>query len=375
MNDSGIMNLCVVSEGTYEVCSRTIAAERLENAKWFLNVKWQMEGVDIHLDVNIGKQLSSLGHTLTMLTGLEEDEPNTMESPDSDEGDQGSKEAQTRRREMDNLPSFVFDPSIDSKKRSILMEKEMSEQLKFINDLRTLGASHNTIAHEERRLQELQALCYKYFRRDMIQKWKRPSIRRSMLKSANRSQSFVAPSFSKDPIEESYPRKLDTIMSNEEVSSLQSTPASGPSRSASLKVCVPYTQRVTFSEAMRFNSLQTNNSAKSDVLDLLGNRQTSLPNTDSDAGIIDNDMDWMSYDNSVPLEIDIDGAQVELRRKTGPNVPQKQQEPNIDFELDIKVLVNSGKCVLHTKEINDEKLMFGPGAKHHKRERSIGGND
>jgi hypothetical protein len=28
MNDSTIMNLCVVSEGTYEVCSRTIAQKQ-----------------------------------------------------------------------------------------------------------------------------------------------------------------------------------------------------------------------------------------------------------------------------------------------------------------------------------------------------------
>lgn len=28
-----------------------------------------MEGVDIHVDTNVGKQLSALGHTLTMLTG------------------------------------------------------------------------------------------------------------------------------------------------------------------------------------------------------------------------------------------------------------------------------------------------------------------
>lgn len=28
MGDSSIMNLCVVSEGTYEVCSRTIAAKQ-----------------------------------------------------------------------------------------------------------------------------------------------------------------------------------------------------------------------------------------------------------------------------------------------------------------------------------------------------------
>lgn len=29
---------------------------------------------------------------------------------------------------------------------------------------------------------------------------------------------------------------------------------------------------------------------------------------------------------------------------------QKSQEPNIDFELDVKVLINRGKCVLHTKD-------------------------
>lgn len=45
----------------------------------------------------------------------------------------------------------------------------MKEQFKIISDLRSLGASNNTIAFEERRLQELQAVCYKYFRRDMIQ--------------------------------------------------------------------------------------------------------------------------------------------------------------------------------------------------------------
>lgn len=46
-----------------------------------------MEGVDIHLDVNVGKQLSALGHTLTMLTGsTEEDETITFDY-DSDEPD------------------------------------------------------------------------------------------------------------------------------------------------------------------------------------------------------------------------------------------------------------------------------------------------
>jgi hypothetical protein len=33
-----------------------------------------MQGIDVHLDTNLGKRLSALGNTLTSLTGEEEDE-------------------------------------------------------------------------------------------------------------------------------------------------------------------------------------------------------------------------------------------------------------------------------------------------------------
>lgn len=51
-----------------------------------------------------------------------------------------------------------------------------------------------------------------------------------------------------------------------------------------------------------------------------------------------------------------------LQTATGSNVSQsllfqKPQEPNIDLELDVKVLINSGKCVLHTKDpVRDEEI-------------------
>uniref|UniRef100_A0A182JTV4 Bridge-like lipid transfer protein family member 1 C-terminal domain-containing protein n=1 Tax=Anopheles christyi TaxID=43041 RepID=A0A182JTV4_9DIPT len=629
MNDSSIMNLCVVSEGTYEVCSRTIAAKHPDNAKWFLNVKWQMEGVDIHLDVNIGKQLSALGHTLTMLTGSEDEEPISSDTPDSDDidasGHPGGKDSKSRKS-VDSLPSFLFDTTLDPKKRSLLMENEINEQTKIINDFRTLGASVKTIENEERRLQELQAVYYKYFRRDMIQvttpsgampavkivlkllcqnvdsghqcqvnlrrsiyeidsdieeiklplqaivklkriqqpqdlhsssmipmhqqaqlslpviskvalmgeregyghdgrgsrryddegrtsttirvrksnvkdsgvkssrsqeelkeikamllevkekllakesasgstvdeepqsvekegwltssvvrrlseglkeinvsdtnncpfvqnilakknapegnvdtilpissiigshsKWKRPAMRKPMLKAANRSRSFVAPSPTREDIIDAgcidgtsghsgtgggcgTSSVMDAFTGSDDMSSLQESPNSGPSRTASLRVKIPpNSSRVTFSETMR---------------------QSSLPSADSDvAAYSDSGLDWPRYDSSsvtsdVPHLLEIDGEQVELRKKS-PNHPQKQQEPNIDFELDIKVLVNSGKCVLHTKDIHDERLSSTVGGgnsnntstnaamagnnnasmagKHHKRERSTGG--
>ncbi|XP_053696625.1 bridge-like lipid transfer protein family member 1 [Sabethes cyaneus] len=365
MNDASIMNLCVVSEGTYEVCSRTIASKPPDNAKWFLNVKWQMEGVDIHLDINIGKQLSALGHTLTMLTGSEDEEPTSSDTQDSDDADQleGNRTSQEfsakTRKSVDSLPSFLFDTTIDPKKRSLLMENEIAEQTKTVNDLRTLGASSKTIENEERRLQELQAICYKYFRRDMLQKWKRPTMRKSMLKSANRSRSFIAPSPTKEDLGDSheYSVMADSTGNDGLLNSLQESPNSGPSRTTSLRVKIPLANRVTLNESMR---------------------QSSLPSADSDAAYSDSGFDWQRYDSAsitsdVPHLLEIDGEQVELRKKS-PNHPQKQQEPNIDFELDIKVLVNSGKCVLHTKDITDEKMSTSVSStvKQHKRERSIG---
>lgn len=355
MSDMSIMNLCVVSEGTYEVCSRTIAAKQSENAKWFLNVKWQMEGVDIHLDVNIGKQLSALGHTLTMLSGLDEDEeddPLTIDSPDSEDG--GEHISRAKKKFLESVPSFVFDTSLDPKKRSLMMEKEMSEQLKIISDLRTLGATQNTISQEEQRLQELQAISYKYFRKDMIQKWKRPSMRRPMLKPTNRSQSFIISSptrQSMDLDQQSDTTTVEGALAEDDTNSRNSSPMSGPSRSASLRLRVPQSHRVTFNETMR---------------------QSSLPSAETESAFGREHLEhWNMYTESDMNILDIDGEQVELRKKS-PSHQAKPQEPNIDFELDIKVFVNSGKCVLHTKEVDEKAFNQSTSVKHHKRERSIG---
>ena len=71
----------------------------IDNAKWLLNVQWQMEGVDIHLDVSVGKQLSALGHTLTMLAGSEEDDAHASMDYDSDDVDQPNKStSQVKKR-------------------------------------------------------------------------------------------------------------------------------------------------------------------------------------------------------------------------------------------------------------------------------------
>jgi hypothetical protein len=51
--DENLLNLCTVSKGSYEVCSKTHKAKldektkMVNNAKLILNIKWQMTGVDV----------------------------------------------------------------------------------------------------------------------------------------------------------------------------------------------------------------------------------------------------------------------------------------------------------------------------------------
>ena len=242
MDDPTIMNLCVVSEGTYEVCSRTVtpthnnaslaamAPPVTENAKWILHIGWQMEGVDTHFDTSIGKQFTALGRTLTGLTGGEEgdededieeeldddveeneeacdvgtEDHNSKDSTKQQDGGTGNKvsmesvlasqqnlnkcasssedeneaasavggagstsdvvdcgeQVELRRKRGRCERALTVSEIVTAprgRRRSRLIEKEMSEQARIIQDLRSLGASSATVEQEMRRLQELEA--------------------------------------------------------------------------------------------------------------------------------------------------------------------------------------------------------------------------
>lgn len=96
----------------------------------------------------------------------------------------------------------MFDASLDARQRAKLLEIEMNEQAKTVNDLKSLGASASTIEQEMRRLQELEALVFHDFRRDVIKKLRRQSVKATSMKdrlglgpkSHVRSKSFRVPS-------------------------------------------------------------------------------------------------------------------------------------------------------------------------------------
>lgn len=162
--DVSIKNLCIVSEGTYEICSRTIThhnqnvfnqkdsvpshiksqmashdEESVADAKWILNVSWKMDGFDIHVDTSIGKHISALFKTMTAITGDEddddEDEDDENEDED-DEADQSEDMIMTKKDQVDGLQQVVssMDDLINAKPKTIVASQSIVESVSGITD-------------------------------------------------------------------------------------------------------------------------------------------------------------------------------------------------------------------------------------------------
>ena len=60
-----ILNACCVPSGQYLMHSRAKHILNSNSPKWYLNVQWDMKGIDINLDSIIGKRFSQLIRTIT----------------------------------------------------------------------------------------------------------------------------------------------------------------------------------------------------------------------------------------------------------------------------------------------------------------------
>ncbi|VEL40179.1 unnamed protein product [Protopolystoma xenopodis] len=100
-----IMNACLVPNGFFRICWRQPEVPKLTGrARWFLSVHWQMCGLDVHLDDNIGRRLKALSSTLTSMATYEE-LGRPIQHPGNDK-----IEVEVRQS---NAPEFLDDEGID----------------------------------------------------------------------------------------------------------------------------------------------------------------------------------------------------------------------------------------------------------------------
>ncbi|XP_021348394.1 uncharacterized protein KIAA1109-like [Mizuhopecten yessoensis] len=398
-NDS-VMNACVVPEGTYEVCSRTInklMSEPSSNAKWILNVRWEMQGIDVHIDTNIGKRLSALGNTLTTLAGDPDEEfsedsfqdggIDSIFSPSND------PEIEITRRPstiMDTLPEFVYDTSLDPKLRFRLIETEMNEQAKIVQDLKQLGASLATVEIESKKLEELKGIVFQDFRREVLNKLKKQSeSRTSALKDqlgiGNRASHYRSKSYG-GPVGRDRKGHLDL----EKLASYNQDLAYNRGGSVDWSRTLPATKvqfggadTCTYSLPETPESLSSvessplyrgylksspthptkkiwmsrGSSSGSDSSDSLSDptdySSKTTPNRDSGSVFVDSEQPGTSVaDDSVTFKSDTSNPSM----GSSGSKPSASAEPSIDFELDIKVFIDSGKCVLYPKYSKEDEL-------------------
>ena len=104
------MNAMVVPEGTYEICSRTMTVapgNTKKNIKWMMNINWKMQGLDVHLDTNIGQRLSMLGSTLTSLARDQSDDATDSQSEGVPKEELETTPATRLTTFSEDLPRFV----------------------------------------------------------------------------------------------------------------------------------------------------------------------------------------------------------------------------------------------------------------------------
>ena len=171
-NQAEVMNAMVVPNGTTEICSRTVGMPTNESIIWVLNINWQMQGLNITLDTNIGKHVSALGSTLTSIMPeeklIEEDDSDTTLCKRND------VIKPTRSLPIVCIVPHASESHVDvaNMKPQAIVEA-MNKQSKIIENLKLSGAPKEAIHAEQSRLTTLEIALFKDVCHDIAKKLNR----------------------------------------------------------------------------------------------------------------------------------------------------------------------------------------------------------
>ncbi|XP_032080336.1 transmembrane protein KIAA1109 homolog isoform X8 [Thamnophis elegans] len=394
------------------------AAESNSAGTWTLNVLWKMCGIDVHMDPNIGKRLNALGNTLTTLTGEEdlddiadlnsiniadlsdEDEIDTMSPTVSMRSDGGSLYGDICKLTLgQRIVNHLLGLSPKSQRYSVPVEylvgstasytsyangshlqvgrscswghenadyrkqgssntqpgeqrgrkyvkrlvdiRELNEQAKVIDDLKKLGASEGTINQEIQRYQQLESVAVNDIRRDVRKKLRRSSMRAASLK--DKWGLGYKPSYSRSKGISTSGRPPLKRMDRTRLGESEEIPeicVEGPSAGS----------RVIF-------NLQD--------MPEEGRRDDSLSSSSEDSEKEEDHERERPYVYRKALSAARKkatgfAAVHQLFTERWPTSPANRSvtgtttERNIDFELDVRVEIDCGKCVLHPTTLQQE---------------------
>ncbi|XP_066575926.1 bridge-like lipid transfer protein family member 1 isoform X4 [Amia ocellicauda] len=261
--------------------------------------------------------------------------------------------------------------------------RELNEQAKVIDDLKKLGASEGTINQEIQRYQQLESVAVNDIRRDVRKKLRRSSMRAASLKdkwglgykpSYNRSKSIAAAG--RPPLKRMERARIGDVEDLPEIRVDASSP--GPRVTFNIQDTFPEETEmdllsVAIDEPPHFPSVSDGSfSVFSTPATTPAVFSPSIPFQHEDSRREDSSLS-SSEDSDKDEEFERERPSYTYRRtiqtprkkssgfaavsqlfsERWPGTPANRSimssatERNIDFELDIRVEIDSGKCVLH----------------------------
>ncbi|CAF4731777.1 unnamed protein product, partial [Rotaria socialis] len=164
-----ILNACCVPSGHYSMHSRAKHIENFKRPKWFLNVQWNMKGIDINIDSIISKRFSQLIRTITSTQLIE-----VTDNLNND--DDLSKSSDSSHLQNGNAINTgdKKDPSEDDERRKRL-EYEYSILGQKIEALKRAQAPLEILKPEEARYRWLEKELLHTVKTEIQQKMKKQS--------------------------------------------------------------------------------------------------------------------------------------------------------------------------------------------------------
>eukprot|EP00794_Sanderia_malayensis_P007184 gene7184-7990_t len=352
-----VMNTCSVPEGSYDLCSRTVDQMQSGHTnKWLMSIVWRMCGVEMHFDSNIGKLLSSLGNALTAFTGdvdvadlssvadAEDDTCDAFVEADADDYDEGDGYTQTPK--LDRPAGTRL--TLSSQGQLLSLERQLWEQTKIVNELKQSDAPIDLISQEIKLLQDIESAVSNEYFKDIRKRLRRharkpsghitdklqtPRMLRKFAEARSQLASPAKPLFRRHSSVERYleTKELDELTEDEIKSRYDR-------KSDRLSLNVDrqggqYHDYVDFcSNPELSNSNYELNTKKLGVGETGGQKRDPQQQTTPRVTFSDSTADVKT------------SSSASSQRHASTSTPSK-----VDFELNIVVDIDSGKCVLHSE--------------------------
>ena len=125
------LNACCVPSGKYLMHSRARQVPTSTSPKWFLNVQWDMKGIDINLDSIIGKRFSQLIRTITSTHLIEQADSRASDNDSSSSSNLLNAQAGSTMNVMETLDQSEEDERIKRLEYEHLILGQKIDTLKY----------------------------------------------------------------------------------------------------------------------------------------------------------------------------------------------------------------------------------------------------